>query len=123
MSSKPLVAVLGASPKPERYSNKAVKMLLENGYKVAPVHPQAQQIEGLDVYKSLSDITEKIHTVTIYVSGDALKALSDEIVKVAPERVIFNPGTEDEQIEKLCAQNNIKTVDSCTLVMLRTSQF
>lgn len=42
-----LVVVLGASPKPERYSNQAVCLLRETGYRVIPVYPRSSDIEGI----------------------------------------------------------------------------
>ena len=123
MSMQAKIGVLGASPKEERYSNKAVKMLLEKGYKVIPIHPQAKEVEGLAVVKNLQSISEKIDTLSIYVAGDALENMSSNIVDLAPRRVIFNPGTENDQLKQLLENNNIETINACTLVLLRTGQF
>ena len=42
------VVVLGASPKPERYSNKAIRLLQQHRHRVIPVHPAIAKIEGLE---------------------------------------------------------------------------
>lgn len=123
MGVRPLVAVLGASPKVERYSNRAIKMLLMKGFRVAPIHPHAKQIEGLPVYQNLDSIPDKIDTITLYVAGEHLSKLSDEILKAAPRRVIFNPGTENEQLAELLSNNKIEAKNACTLVLLSTGQF
>ena len=44
------VAVVGASPKPDRYSNKAVNLLKVNGYNVIPVHPAVKEVNGIAVW-------------------------------------------------------------------------
>ncbi|HEX6591697.1 MAG TPA: CoA-binding protein, partial [Moraxellaceae bacterium] len=62
------VAVLGASPKPERYSNKAIRMLQEYGHKVIPVNPAQKEIEGLSVVSSVNALPREVDTVTMYVS-------------------------------------------------------
>ena len=117
------VVVLGASPKPERYSNKAVTMLTEKGYNAIPVHPAVKEINGIAVRADLSEITEDVHTVTLYVNGAMVETLVDKIAAVKPQRVIFNPGTESEVARKAFAEKGIEVLEACTLVLLRTSQF
>jgi predicted CoA-binding protein len=117
------VVVVGASPKENRYSNKAVKMLKEHGYNPFPVHPIAETIHGIKCYHSLDDIKEEIDTVTLYLSEKNLKPLVDKIIALKPRRVVFNPGTESDEIEAKFQEAGIKTVKACTLVMLTTGIF
>jgi predicted CoA-binding protein len=117
------VVVLGASPKPERYSNKAVRLLVEKGYRVIPVHPVAEGIEGLAVSRRLTDIRGEIHTLTLYVSPDKSSALLEEIVGLNPQRVVFNPGTENPDLQAELQSRGIQTQEACTLVLLNTGQF
>ena len=120
---KPIVAVLGASQKPERYSNQAVKLLLKQGHQVIPIHPALKQIEGLPVSASLADIPEKIDTLTLYVSPALSTSMQDEIIKARPRRVIFNPGTENTELTVALVAAGIPTEEACTLVLLNTGQF
>ena len=53
---KERVVVLGASANPERYSNKAVKLLLKHGHDVVPVNPGQKEIEGLACRRSLGGL-------------------------------------------------------------------
>ena len=62
------VAVIGASPNQDRYSNKAMRMLAQYHHTPIPITPKYEQIEGKKVYRALKDIPEKIDTVTMYVS-------------------------------------------------------
>lgn len=117
------VVVLGASPKPERYSNKAVRMLLEAGHKVIPVHPAMDTIEGLPTVKSLEEINEQVDTLTVYVSEKISTDLAGRILALNPQRVVFNPGTENPSLQKKLEDNHIKTELACSLVLLRTGQF
>ena len=50
------VVVLGASPRPGRYSLEALRLLRQLGYEVIPVHPSAQQIDGLPVFHELGSV-------------------------------------------------------------------
>ena len=123
MEERQTVVVLGASPKPERYSNKAVRMLVEAGHKVIPVHPAINTIAGLQTAKSLEDIKEKVDTLTLYVSPKISTDLAGQILALKPQRVIFNPGTENPDLQKKLQEKQIKTELACSLVLLRTGQF
>ena len=117
------VAILGASNKPESYSNKAVVLLAQKGHAVFPVHPALAEIDGHPVFKRLADIPATLHTVTMYVSPARSTGLADEILAAKPKRAIFNPGTENPELEQRLAAGGIEIVRACTLVMLRTGQF
>lgn len=121
--NKHRVVVLGASNNPERYSNKAVRMLREHGHAVVPVHPVATEIEGLPVVPRLDQVTGKVDTLTLYVSPDTLTPMQADIISLNPGRVIFNPGTENPQLMQELRQHGLKVVEACTLVLLRTGQF
>lgn len=117
------VAILGASNKPERYSHQAVILLAQQGHTVFPIHPAIDEIEGHRVFKKLSDVPEPLHTITLYLSPSISTGLADAIVAAKPERVIFNPGTENPALEEQLSQAGIAVVRACTLVLLRTNQF
>ena len=117
------VAVLGASAKPERYSNQAVSMLAEYGYNAIPVHPSGKPVNGLKTLKSLSEIDLSVDTLSIYVNASLSSSVKDEILKLSPRRIIFNPGTENDELEEICKKNNIEVEKACTLVLLRTDSF
>ena len=117
------VAVLGASPKEERYSFKACVMLKEHGFDPIPVHPAGHIVEGVAATKSLSDIDYSIDTLSMYINAKLSAPLTDEIIALKPRRVVFNPGSESEQLAAKLQEPGIETIEACTLVMLRTSQF
>ncbi len=117
------VAVLGASPKPERYSNKAIRMLREYGHSVLPVNPAQSEIEGLEVVPSLDELPRGIDTVTVYVGPAHSGALLPGLLALKPKRVIFNPGAENPALEQALAAAGITVEEACTLVLLRTRQF
>lgn len=117
------VAVLGASHKPERYSNQAVRMLREYGHEVIPVTPGRKEIEGLPVVPDLEGIGRFVDTLTLYVGPERSAQLQDAIVALKPGRVILNPGTESEPLQAALDQAGIPWQHACTLVLLRTGQF
>jgi len=123
MKNNQNVVVLGASPKEKRYSNKAVHDLLSYGHRVYPVHPLGVEIHGLNSYKSLDDITCQVDTVTLYVGKERSTQLMDKIFSMKPDRIIMNPGAENDLLESKAKKLQIEVIRGCTLVMLRTKQF
>jgi predicted CoA-binding protein len=123
MSARQTVAVLGASNNPERYANMAVHRLRDAGHHVIPVNPALTEIEGLPVAKSLGDITDPIDTLTLYLGPQRSVPMMADILRLAPKRVIFNPGTESEDLTTALDRANIPHLEACTLVMLQTGQF
>ena len=117
------VVVLGASPKPERYSNQAIRQLLDGGYRVTPVNPAISVIEGLNVAQQLVDIVGPVQTLTMYVGAARSSKIHAEILRLQPARVIFNPGSESSELMTLLDKQGAECIEGCTLVMLRTNQF
>ncbi len=117
------VIILGASPKDGRYSNIAQKLLMEKGYNVFPVNSLYEEIEGKKCYKSIKDVKDKIDTITVYLKPLNLDKMIDDVIKKKPSRVIFNPGTENINIEKKLNESGVEIIHGCTIVMLKTGQF
>lgn len=100
------IALVGASPKPERTSNRIMKYLLEQGYRVIPVNPgqAGKQIHGQQVYASLSDIDEPIDMVDIFRRSELAGVVIDEAVRVGAKAVwtqldVFAPEASDRARE------------------------
>jgi len=121
---KPTI-VLGASDNPDRYSYKAIDFLQSIDQPVYPVGIRRGIVKGLQIYQRIDDpeIPKKIHTVTLYINPMIQKEWYDQIVELKPERVIFNPGTENEEFEEILEKNGIQTEEACTLVMVRSGVF
>lgn len=117
------VAVIGASTNPERYSNKAIKMLIEYGHQPVPVAPALESVEGIAAVAAPQDVSGQVDTVTMYVSPARQEALLDGIIGLKPRRVIFNPGTENPDAYARLDAAAIPHLEACTLVLLRTGQF
>lgn len=118
------VAVLGASANPQRYSNQAVRLLVEYGHDVVPVNPAQAEIEGLPVTPTLDKLEPgDIDTVTMYVGARHSEVMRDHLVALRPRRVIFNPGAENPELASALEKEGIAVEEACTLVLLRTGAF
>jgi predicted CoA-binding protein len=117
------VAVLGASPKPERYSNQAIRLLASFDYRPIPVNPAYDEVEGLTCFPRLSAVGEPVHTLTVYLGPARSTPLINEILAANPQRIIMNPGAENEELAAAASGAGIEVVEGCTLVMLKTGLF
>lgn len=115
--------VLGASPNPERYSFKAVVKLSNHGHEVIPVGLKSGLIEDKEIYTNMP-IVDGIHTITLYIGPQNQPTYYDYIVnKIHPKRIVFNPGTENPELEQLAKQKGIETEVACTLVLLSLNEY
>ncbi len=119
---KKLTLVLGASENPSRYANIAVKRLQSHNMPVIAVGYKEGSIDGTKIQKEFPN-EEDIDTVTLYLSKKNQIQYYDDIVNLKPKRVIFNPGTANQEFEERLAKNDIEVVDACTLVMLSTGEY
>ena len=117
------VAVLGASPKPDRYAYRAMKMLGEFGHRAIPVNPAFPEILGETCYAKLADVPGNVDTVTMYLGKQRSDPLIDEIIAAKPKRIIMNPGAENDELARKAEAAGIEPVFDCTLVMLQTGSF
>lgn len=117
------VAILGASDRPNRYAYLAFKMLKDYGHEPLPVSPKLKSLEGVPVFASVGEIPGAVDTLTMYVGPGISSGLANEIVALKPRRVIFNPGSENPELERALEKAGVEVMDACTLVLLRSNQF
>jgi len=116
------VMVLGATPNRQRFSHTCVKSLIRYGYEVVPVGIRAGKIAGKDILNDKPAVKD-IHTVTLYLNAKNQRAYHDYILRLRPERIIFNPGAENPELKQLAARRDIEVVEDCTLIMLNSGTF
>ncbi len=114
--------VLGASPNPSRYSYKAVKRLNAHGFEAVPIGIRKGIIDGIDIQLE-SPFVRNVHTITLYMNPERQKPHYDYILSLEPERIIFNPGTENIELIKLAKENDIEVEIACTLVLLSVGEY
>lgn len=114
--------ILGATPNPVRYANMAANRLVAFGHPIVNVGMKKGVVAGAEI-QSPDKIFTDIDTVTLYVGPVNQKGLYDYILKTNPKRIIFNPGTENPELEEMAREQGIETERACTLVMLSTGQY
>lgn len=116
------VLVLGASENPDRYSNRAIHMLLQEGFDVLAIGNRVGKVDSVVIHKDAVPF-ENVHTITMYLGAPNQKGYYDYILSLKPKRVIFNPGAENAELQPILAANGIAFEEACTLVMLGMGVF
>lgn len=114
--------VIGASLKPERYSNIAIKRLRRYHHDVKALGLKSGFVDDVKIDTELMPY-KNIDTVTLYLNSKRQESYYDYIIGLNPKRVIFNPGTENSEFYNLLKQNDIEFEVACTLVLLSTEQY
>ncbi|WEK37612.1 MAG: CoA-binding protein [Candidatus Pseudobacter hemicellulosilyticus] len=114
--------VLGASDNPSRYSFLALNRLRASGHPVEAIGLKPVKVADVQVHTD-KQAFEQIDTVTLYLNPVRQREYYDYILSLHPKRIIFNPGTENPELEDLAKAQGIQTLEACTLVMLGTGQY
>jgi hypothetical protein len=114
--------VLGATENPDRYAYRAAQSLARHGHPIELVGQREGSVAGATIRTDQPALGE-VHTVTLYVGTRNLPPLYDYILSLRPKRIIFNPGTENTELQQRAEAQGIETVYGCTLVMLATDQY
>jgi len=114
--------VLGASENPARYSNIAIHRLLSYKQPVVAIGKRAGNVAGVAIGTDTPEIDD-IDTITLYLNPNNQKPYYEYILSLNPKRVIFNPGTENDELEDMLREKGIEAKEACTLVMLGTGQY
>ncbi len=114
--------ILGATPNTARYANLAAHRLVQAGHEIVNIGIKQGEVAGVGIQpagKTLADID----TITLYIGPKLQPQYYDYIIQTNPTRIIFNPGTENPELEELARQHGIETLQACTLVLLSTGQY
>jgi predicted CoA-binding protein len=114
--------VLGASDNPSRYSYLAINRLRQRGHPVVAIGRRVGNVSDVALIKDKIAVDD-IDTVTLYLNNKHQQEYHDYILSLKPKRIIFNPGAENPELEKLAEENWIETMEACTLVLLSTGQY
>ncbi|MBT8316555.1 MAG: CoA-binding protein [Lutibacter sp.] len=114
--------VIGASLNPNRYSYLAIQKLIANAIEVRALGRKKGEIFNVKI-NTFKKFFKDIHTITVYLNKKNQVEFYNYILEINPKRVIFNPGTENVELEKLLSKNMIPFERSCTLVLLGIGEY
>ncbi len=114
--------VLGASLNSSRYSNMAIKRLVQSDQPVVALGLREGNVAGVNIDTG-KPAYKDLHTITLYINPMRQEEYYEYILNLKPERVIFNPGTENPFFAKMLKANGIEPDYACTLVLLGTNSY
>jgi len=120
MSKKTLI--LGASLNPERTSYTAASKLSKAQIEFIPVGLQEGELFGKKINVG-KPIIENLHTITLYLNPKRQIEWYDYILNSGVKRIIFNPGSENEELKKMAENKGIECLYECTLVKLSLGNY
>ncbi|MCL2657868.1 MAG: CoA-binding protein [Betaproteobacteria bacterium] len=94
------IAIVGASPKPERPSHYIAKFLQEHGCRIIPIHPAAETLFGEKTYPSLSAVPERIDLADFFINAERVGPMVDEAVRLGIPAIWM----QDDVIDEAAAQ-------------------
>ena len=119
MLKKEVWAVIGITDKTERFGYKIPKLLEEKNYKVYGVNPKLDELEGIKVYKNLSQVPEKIDVINMIVNPKFAKTYLEEAKELGIKSVFFQPGSYQEETIEYAKELGFNIVTDCVYASLR----
>ena len=117
-------AVVGASTDRRKYGNKVLRLYLQHGHAVVPVNPNADFVEGLESYASLSEIPETPHAISIITPPHVTDEIVDNAIQLGIQHIWMQPGAESSNAVARCLESDINLIHGgpCILVVLGYSE-
>jgi len=109
-----MVAIVGMSRDPKELSRLLVKPLTENGMEIIPVHPEANEIDGMKCFKSVCDISPTPDGALVIVNKDKFKVVVDDCIEAGIKNVwlygVTGPKSINEDLQRYCLENGINLI-------------
>jgi hypothetical protein len=86
------IAVIGMSRNPEKPAHYVPMYLKERGYDIIPVNPVAEEISGMKVYKSISEVPGEVDIVDVFRPSEETPDIVREAVKKRPKVIWLQEG-------------------------------
>ena len=112
------VAVVGCSTTPEKPAHYVPAYLLDNGYEIIPVNPNANEIFGRKAYDSLSEVEEEIDLVNVFRRSEEIPGVLDDVLarEDEPDAWIQLGIRHDEAVEQAREAGRTVVQDLCIKV-------
>lgn len=104
------IALVGASPKPERDASRVMRYLLEHGYEVYPVNPLYNEVLGRKCYPSVLEIPDEVEIVDLFVRPEFTMDYVEQAIKKGAKVVWFQFNTYNEDAFKWAREMGLTAV-------------
>ena len=115
------IAIVGASPRPERPSHGVMRYLLASGYRVIPVRPlDCDDVLGVPCVASLAEIEEPIDLVDVFRRPEFCADVARQAVAADAKALWLQLGVVSPEARRIAAEGGLDYVeDECTAIVHR----
>lgn len=110
------IAIIGASADRSKFGNKAVRAFVQQGYRVYPVNPKEAEIEGLPVFKSITEVPVRPNLIIVYLPPPVLLKVLPAIAAKGCDEFWLNPGTESDEVLAEAERLGLNIIQACSIV-------
>jgi predicted CoA-binding protein len=112
------IAVVGASPNPEKDSHRVTKYLIEHGYTVYPIYPKGEDFLGHKYYRSLKEIPKPVDMVVVFRKPEAVGPIADACIERGDVKVLWTQiGIVNNEAAQKAKEHGIEVVQNkCAMV-------
>lgn len=115
------VAVIGASSDRSKFGNKALRAFRTQGYRVIPINPTEQEIEGERAYVSVLDYDGDIDEATLYVNPRVGERVLDDVAARNIGTVWLNPGADGANVVARAKALGLNAIRACSIIAIGDS--
>ncbi len=117
LSSAKNICVVGISDKPDRDSGRIALFLQSKAYQLSGVHPIVKKVDTIPVYLSISEVPGQIDILDIFLNGDRLPSILEQILTVKPKCVWLQLGVHNDKFVAEVEKNNIPVIQDCCIAI------
>ncbi len=110
------VAIIGASTDRKKFGNKAVRAYARSGWRVYPVHPVEEEIEGFEAFPTIRHIPGPVERVSMYLPPKKGIKVLEDIRKVQPDELWLNPGSESDELVAKAERLGLNVIQACSIL-------
>ena len=105
-----IVAVIGMSKHSSKAAHYVPKYLLDNGYDITPVNPNAEKILDISCYDSVSQIEGPVDIIDVFRPSEQISSIIHECIEKKPKVIWLQEGIHDFESEELARKAGILVV-------------
>ena len=110
------IAIIGASTDRKKFGNKAVRAYARLGWRVYPIHPVEEEIEGYPAFPTIRHIPGPVDRVSMYLPPDKGIKILEDIRKVQPPELWLNPGSESDKLVTKAKKLGLNVIQACSIL-------
>lgn len=114
------IAVAGASRNEKKFGGYVIKELMPKGFELFPVNPNADEIQGLKCYKSVSELPDDIKNLLVVTSKTETAGVVAEAIEKGLERFWFQQGAETDEAIALAIKAGKTVISKKCILMFAT---